>query len=115
MSAPIHFHFITVVWGEQYVETFLSIVAPNNLSPGNLPALQSRDRSVYKIYTAPGDAERIRTSAAYARLSECMRTEVIAFEDIDFTQNKYAAMSECHRRCVQAAEEDGAAIVFLAP
>ncbi|AMV25615.1 hypothetical protein VT84_14555 [Gemmata sp. SH-PL17] len=115
MSGPTHFHFITVVWGAQYVETFLKTVVPNNLSPGNLPALRTRDRSVYVIATAPPDADRIRASAEYKRLSACMRTEVVAFDDIDFTQNKYAAMTECHRRTVRAAEGDGAAVVFLAP
>jgi hypothetical protein len=113
--AATHFHFITAVWGQVYTDLFLQIVLPNQLSLGNLPFFRDKPGSAtYKIYTTQGDADRIRQSPIYARVTEAVAVEIERLDDIDLGR-KYSAMSECHRRAIRAADEAGAALVFLSP
>lgn len=111
----LHLHFITAVWGRAYTDLFLQVVVPNQLSPGNL--LYFRDKpgsATYKIYTTKADAEYMRASPCYARLSAAVPVEIVLFEDVDFGA-KYNALIECHRRAIRSADEAGAALVFLSP
>ena len=111
----LHFHFITGVWGESYTGLFLQAVLPNQLTPGNL--LFFRDKpgaATYKIYTTRPDAERIRAARCYAELAQAVRVEFVYLENMDLGA-KYAALTECHRRAIGAADEVEAALVFLSP
>jgi hypothetical protein len=49
------FHLITVVSGQAFSKCFLEYCVASLLSPGNLPALKSRQRSKFLIATLPSD------------------------------------------------------------
>lgn len=109
-------HFITAVWGDSYTDLFLNVALPNQLSPGNLPSFyhSSGKGSIYKIYTMFEDAEKIKKSPVFAELSGAMSTEIVLIDDLN-VKIKHNALSECHKRAIGAADNDGAALAFLSP
>jgi hypothetical protein len=113
--SPERFHFVTVVWGERFTDAFLKVILPNNLSPGNLPSFQARGRSCYRIFTTREDAARIEASPIFAKLARVIRPELVVPAGLDFRGNKYEVSAECHRQAIRAADDDEAALVFLAP
>lgn len=109
----LKFHFIAVVWGAEYTDLFIEVVIPNQLSNGNLPSFKGLDASYY-IYTTTEDADRIKKTAAFLRLSDLMPVNFI-FIIIANTSNKYNKLSECHKLAITAANKEDAAIIFLSP
>lgn len=57
-------HIINVVWGEEYVKTFLDISLFFQLTPNNLKAFKKLEFS-YKIYTTKKDKEVIKTEVPF--------------------------------------------------
>jgi hypothetical protein len=109
------FHFITVVWGQEYTDFFTDVVIPNQLSPGNLPAFCS-ERCVYKIYTPEENRNTITNSLAFKKLNEIMAAEIVNIgQNIDIVINQHLAMSECHKAVIDDAAKSDAVIVFLSP
>ncbi len=112
-SEPVHYHFVVVGWGKEYIDLFLRVVLPTHLSPGNLPSVPDNAWR-YRIYTPAGDAETIRRSAVYARLVRLGPVELYEIPEIDGSF-KYEVISNCHSHAIQAATRVGAVLVFLAP
>jgi hypothetical protein len=52
------FHAVTHVWGREYLDLFLGVCVPNQLSPGNIPALPSGSR--YRILTGGGTSRNLK-------------------------------------------------------
>jgi hypothetical protein len=61
--------FITPVWGEPYVSTFINVTLPSQLSEGNLGAF-AKDEIEYAIATTANDELKIRSSDAFRKLQE---------------------------------------------
>jgi len=110
----VNFRFVNVVWGDTYTDLFLNVVLPNQLSSGNLGIFRGREGAVYRIYTTSKDAENIKISPAFLKLSGIMSSEIALIDDVNI-ENKYSALIECHRRAIRAAGNDCAALVFLSP
>jgi len=119
----INFHFVNVVWGAAYTETFLKVCLPSTLSSGNLRFIATHSKSSYRIYTTHKDAETILKSSAYKRLAGLMTVEIMQFngtptEDTPNAKvscNKYNEMSLCHTHFIKTAGNDGSAMIFLSP
>ena len=62
------FHFIVVLWGRHFTNCFLEYCVPSLLSPGNLPALSTRQRSKILIATTPQDWADIQSSNIFRSL-----------------------------------------------
>lgn len=92
------FHFILPVWGQLYVEMFLKVTLPCQLSPGNLGFFrQMYGRHKYKIFTMSEHVAAIRESESYRTLSGLIETEIRTFDDlVDRSKIKYEIMSVCH-------------------
>jgi len=109
------FHFINVVWGQEYTDKFLNFSLPTQLSQENLLAFQ-RDQAVYKIYTTNSDAELIVKSPIYAVLKEVIPTEIKVFNiPLSYIQDKYKLMGKCHEHAVIEANQKNGIAVFLGP
>ncbi len=115
----IKFHFLLPVWGELYVDRYLRVGLPCQLSEGNLGFLQKEfGLHKYKIYTTAKDATTIENSSAYTALNRVIKTEIHLIDDIVecYRAGKihgHGAMTLCHGRGVMDANEEDAAIVFL--
>jgi hypothetical protein len=71
------FHLVTNVWGVRHTDLFLEMTLPNLLSDGNLPALASVHRVVYRIHTTLKDMERIKVSASGKMLAKLVPVEFV--------------------------------------
>lgn len=115
MDRDLKFHFVTVVWGEEYSDFYTDVVIPNYLSDGNIPAFVSED-AVYKIYTPLYNISRIENSASFKKLSGIIKTEIIPMpENIDVQGNWHEAMSHCHRLAISDALKCNAGVVSISP
>lgn len=92
------FHFILPVWGQLYVEMFLKVTLPCQLSPDNLGFFkQTFGDHKYKIFTMSEHVAAIQNSESYKTLSSLIETEIRTFDDlVDKSKIKYEIMSVCH-------------------
>jgi SAM-dependent methyltransferase len=101
------------VWGREYTQLYLDLVIPAQLAEGNLPAFRNESQSKYIIYTTAKDAETIRAATSFKSLSSIICTVIeIIDEEIKVPHD---TMSNCFRRGIIAAEQVGAAMIFLTP
>ncbi|MEZ2252569.1 TIGR04372 family glycosyltransferase [Microcoleus sp.] len=110
------FHFINVVWGQEYTNILLNFSLPLQLSPGNLQYFRESQESLYKIYTTQQDAETIKSSKIYEILTETIPTVIKVFDMASFSQmNRYTIMTRCHQHAVIEANITNSIMVFLFP
>jgi len=112
---------VTAVWGAAFIDLFLDLCIPNQLSPANLPALPSGSR--YRIFTPPEDAPGL---AVDPRLDDLRRLLPVDVVEVDMTEvdrqvkpgeswNVHKRMIACHRRAAADAAIEERALIFLAP
>ncbi|MBI4767548.1 MAG: hypothetical protein HY787_23630 [Deltaproteobacteria bacterium] len=107
-------HIIMAVWGRDYLDLFLKVSLPSQLSPGNIPALEPRDGIQYNIFTTEEDAAVIRHHPAFNRLASMIKTEIIFFNQIA-GDNKFAPLMRLHNQAIKKADLENAALIFLSP
>src|SRR3954447_13474710 len=64
------FYFIIVLWGERFRNYFVDLCVPTLLSPGNLPTLNTRQRSKFFVCTRPQDWAALQVTPAFRALEE---------------------------------------------
>ena len=108
---------VTAVWGSEFIQLFLDVCVPNQLSPQNLAALPAGSR--YRIFTGRADRAAL---AASPKLDEVRRILPVDVVEVDLTEldtqanpNTYKMMTACHRRAVVDAAAVNAALIFLGP
>lgn len=111
------FHFTMVVWRDEYVDMFLKIALPTQLSSNNLEFFRTRKHAQYKLYTMRKDAEHITKSPVFQKLEDILAVEILFIDDIlnrkeDADAHKHNLMNECHRHAIVDADAEKAAIVF---
>ncbi len=111
------YHAVTAVWGREFIELFLDVCVPNQLSRGNLTALPPGSR--YRIFTGSADHAALATTS---RLDEVRRVLPVDVVEVDLAEldpqpnpNTYKMMTACHRRAVADAAPVDAALIFLSP
>lgn len=81
------------VWGEKYIERFLSYALPTQMSPENLFALPKG--SVIKIATRESDVDRFNQSPVIVECRKTIDVEIVAFSDLMFERenaDKYSIL-----------------------
>ncbi len=106
-------HFVTPVWGREFTQTFLEVMLPSLLAPGNLPAIPNKEQCVYKIFTLENDAQTIKGSSAFAALASLMTVEVNIIQEPK--ENKYYRASDCYRESSRQASLAQAAVAMFGP
>lgn len=112
---------VTAVWGAEFIDLFLDLCIPNQLSPGNLPALPPGSR--YRVLTPAADVPFL---ASHRGLDPVRRLLPVDIVDVDMTDadratrpgerwNTHKRMIACHRKAAADAGVDGRALIFLAP
>jgi hypothetical protein len=107
-------HIVLSVWGRDYLETFLEVSLPSQLSSGNLTGLSGRGDISYKIYTRREDEGQLRRHPAFARLESLLDTEILSL-DAQSTDNKFAPLIQSHNHAIMQADLKNAALIFLSP
>ncbi len=108
------FHAVTHVWGRGYLDLFLNVCIPNQLAPGNIPALPAGSR--YRILTKSIHREEIDAHPNVRALREVIPVDIILIDVLEqggVLSGAYDLMIACHRQAVADIIEAGAAILFL--
>ena len=117
MSGPERYSFITPVWGDVYVERFLKLSLPSQLSAGNLGAIP-RGKGEFLIYTRREHARTILRSPAYRRLKAMMPAAVRSLDDLPdprLGKNPHELQTAAYTRGIKAGAGAETAFVFLTP
>lgn len=110
----VGFHYVVVLWGPAFTDRYLRLVLPNHLCEGNLGGLPNLEQSLYQVVTTAADAETIRSSPAWRRLSAMLPTDLITTEDMHGGTSRYDGMTACHRLAIATRRAD-TALIFLPP
>lgn len=68
---------------------------------------------MYKIYTTADDARKIQASEVFHSVSDIITTEIIIIEDETF--DRLQTMTNYQIRAIEAANKEGATLIFLTP
>lgn len=118
MSGSI-FHVVTSVWGDGFIDLFLTTAIPNQLTTGNLESLPQGSR--YRILTSARDLARLEAADAVRALRAVLPVDIVAMDDGPRDNAgphdvaKYHQMIAYHRRAFEDAFECGATLIILAP
>ncbi|WP_224005475.1 hypothetical protein [Aureimonas sp. SA4125] len=86
--------FLTPIWGMAYVERYLSVTLPSQLSKGNLQAYAD-EPAVYTIVTQAPEMEAIKASPHFKTLKALMPVEFVMHEPLD-SEHAYVRMTRCY-------------------
>src|SRR5215217_117467 len=64
------FYFIVVLWGARFCNYFLDFCLPTLLAAGNLPSLQTKQRSKFLVCTRPEDWAALQKAPVFRLLSQ---------------------------------------------
>lgn len=74
--------FLTVIWGERYVEEFAAVSLPSYLASGNLPALAGATDLEVLVLTSEESLSAFNKSPAFRRLHEVCPVRFILIDDL---------------------------------
>jgi len=98
--------FLTVVWGETYIERFCALSLPSFLAPGNLPALaQATDLEVV-IMTRRDDFAYFEKNVTFKRLSKVCSVRFVEIDDLIATCVYGVTLTLAYVRPIIACGED---------
>jgi len=116
-ARPSQYLFVNPVWGEAYVERFLKLSLPAQLSAGNMQAMP-RDRSHYLICTRERHFAAIRESAAFRRLEQLVPASLLSLDDLPdpgSNPNPHELQTAAFNRGLRFGRGRNAAFIFLTP
>jgi hypothetical protein len=109
------FHFIIVLWGARFCDYFLDYCLPSMLSPGNIPALRTRNPSKFLIATRPDDWERMRATAIFRKLERYVTPVFIEIPPCPPGRSGCEHMGIGHKMALQRAFEEKAYAMVVTP
>jgi hypothetical protein len=118
---PRPYHFITVVWGIEYLDVFLKASLPTQLASGNLDAFKDVEGCRYRIFTRQQDMPYLDEHPRMAHVRALMEVDFVAIDDFfsdEVMQHSdwfIRVMSAGHRRSISDARSANAAMFFLPP
>jgi hypothetical protein len=106
------FDVVTVVWGARYLQLFLDVCVPNQLTAGNIDALPSGSR--YRVFTSPDDVGLLEASRVMCDVSSLMPVDVVPMRELSAaSKNRFSRMTFCHRQALMDAHRRQSAVIFL--
>jgi hypothetical protein len=108
------FHVVTHVWGREYLDVFLNVCIPNQLAPGNAPALPPGSR--YRILTRSIHVDELDAHPMVHELRKVIPVDIVVIEALDqntSTARRYDMTTACHQQAVADAIQAEAALIFL--
>jgi hypothetical protein len=113
-GGPVAVRFVTVVWGNSFVDGFVRVLLPSRLASGNLPRIAQDYPCTYRVYTKLDDVGTLRRAASFNHLAGLMRVEMAVIDGVSYV-GKYRSMNECDVHFVRSWADEDSAFVFLSP
>ena len=108
------FHAVTHVWGREYLDVFLNVCIPNQLGPGNVPALPPGSR--YRILTRSIHVEELDKHPMVHALRTILPVDLVVIDALDRQMGAargHDLMLACHQRAIADVLDANAAIIML--
>ncbi|NRA90366.1 MAG: hypothetical protein HRU43_04485 [Simkaniaceae bacterium] len=105
-------HIINVMWGTKYINTFLNLSLPTQLSEGNLKSLSQKPN--YTIYTDKIGKNQILSSSIYQELKTCCNIH-FKIKKISPTTCPFKTLLKCHKDGIKSASFSRSPVIFLSP
>jgi len=117
MSAPLDraFYFIVVLWGERFRKYFLDYCVASLLSPGNLPALNTSQRSKFLIATRPQDWAAMAETKIFQELKRYVEPVFIEIPPCPPDRSGCQHMGVGHSAACEIAHRDKAYAAVVTP
>lgn len=104
--------FVTPVWGNTYIKTFLELCLPSLFTPGNFKSLNIS--AEFLIYTASKDRQEIINHKNFKLLCELIDVKILEIPDSSFT-NSYNTITWVHQRAFDYADHLDGGIFIVMP
>ncbi len=105
-----------VLWGRDYVQSFLRTTVPTLLAPGNLSVLTQFAGSEFLIVCPDGERMQIETSPEYELLRQLLPVRFVPLDwDLKSKAQPILNLSEGHRRICQIVAKQSGVAIFLSP
>jgi hypothetical protein len=98
--------FLTVIWGETYIERFCTLSLPSFLAPGNLPALAQETDLEVVIMTRRDDFEYFERNISYKRLCKVCAVRFVEIDDLIATSIYGVTLTLAYIRPIIACGEE---------
>lgn len=108
-------YLIVTFWGERFAEFICKFTLRSLLAPGNIPALENRERCRFLICTPRSDQTLLHGMAAFRALVDAIPVTFIDNEEACPGEHKYVRMARGHALLTQRCYEDGAIGIFISP
>ncbi len=107
-------HIINVVWGEEYLKTFIDLSIPSQLSKGNIPDIPKDVQAIYRIYIDRTAKDKFLQSHAFQSLKSHIEVELCDIQTLAYITG-YKILAACHSDSIKKAVQESAILIFLAP
>jgi len=94
--------FLTVAWGDAYIERFAALALPSFLAPGNLPSLADVSELEVVVMTARRDISNFEKHAAFRRLRAICTVRFVEIDDLITTAVYGVTLTLAYARAVIA-------------
>src|SRR5262245_34392575 len=107
--------FLTVVWGEAYIDMFAELALPSFLAPGNLPALAAITDLEVVVLTAGRDIAYFEKHPAFLKLRPLCAVRFIDIDDLIVDGLYGVTLTLAYARAINSCGEDmvGTHFVFM--
>jgi hypothetical protein len=108
---------VVVVWGDRYLNTFLSLALPSFLAAGNLPYCSSVIATKLVVVTDREGAIALRASAVMEAAGNICAVEIRenVTDSLKEQPNKYHTMATCHHEVVKDLQGQDSVLSILSP
>jgi hypothetical protein len=98
--------FLTVVWGEAYIERFCSLSLPSFMAPGNLPSLAKNTELEVVIMTCETDRAYFEKNLSFLRLRDLCSVRFVSIDDLMGSTVYGVTLTLAYARPIIACGED---------
>jgi hypothetical protein len=108
-------YLLVTYWGKPFAEFLCKFTFPSLLAPGNIPALERRDRCKFLICSPAADWHEIQRQPSFQLLRDHIEVVFVQNEEAHAGEHKYVRMSRGHALLTQKCFEDGAIAININP
>ena len=111
----IRVRLTTVIWGSDFVDTFLRLTLRSLLAPGNVPALAAFCETGYTIYTTEEDRRLIEAAPLFAKLRQIVDLHIATFTTQEIDASNFGSHSDLWLRGLDLARRNREILFFIIP
>jgi hypothetical protein len=105
----------TVIWGSDFVDTFLRLTLRSLLAPGNLPALSAFCETGYTIYTTEDDRRLMEAAPLFAELRRHVDLRIVTFTTAEIDASHFGSHGDLWVRGLDLARRNREVLFFIIP